>query len=95
MLKKVFNWSEVHLFETTCYKIHTLVKLLLINTDLFIHISFCIKGLAIVEHNKNQVVMRNMKKPNLSISRHLFGPRKWYVGLLEISHFFDNNLPKC
>ena len=21
---KVFNWSEVHLFEMTCYKIHTL-----------------------------------------------------------------------
>jgi hypothetical protein len=26
MLKKVFNWSEVHLFEMTCYKIHTLVS---------------------------------------------------------------------
>ena len=25
MLKKVFNWSEVHLSEMTCYKIHTLV----------------------------------------------------------------------
>ena len=25
ILKKVFNWSEVHLSETTCYKIHTLV----------------------------------------------------------------------
>ena len=24
MLKKVFNWSEVHLSEMTCYKIHTL-----------------------------------------------------------------------
>ena len=24
MLKKVFNWSEVHLTEMTCYKIHTL-----------------------------------------------------------------------
>ena len=24
MLKKVFNWSEVHLFEVTFYKIHTL-----------------------------------------------------------------------
>ena len=24
MLKKVFNWSEVHLFEMTCYKIHTI-----------------------------------------------------------------------
>ena len=23
-LKKVFNWSEVHLSEMTCYKIHTL-----------------------------------------------------------------------
>ena len=23
MLKKVFNWSEVHLSEMTCYKIHT------------------------------------------------------------------------
>ena len=28
MLKKVFNWSEVHLSEMTCYKIHTLVKIL-------------------------------------------------------------------
>ena len=26
MLKKVFNWSEVHLSEMTCYKIHTLSK---------------------------------------------------------------------
>ena len=26
MLKKVFNWSEVHLSEMTCYKIHTLVS---------------------------------------------------------------------
>ena len=25
MLKKVFNWSEVHLSEVTFYKIHTLV----------------------------------------------------------------------
>ena len=24
MLKKVLNWSEVHLSEMTCYKIHTL-----------------------------------------------------------------------
>ena len=24
MLKKVFNWSEVHLSKMTCYKIHTL-----------------------------------------------------------------------
>ena len=24
MLKKVFNWSEVHLSEMSCYKIHTL-----------------------------------------------------------------------
>ena len=24
MLKKVFNWSEVHLSEVTFYKIHTL-----------------------------------------------------------------------
>ena len=24
MLKKVFNWSKVHLSEMTCYKIHTL-----------------------------------------------------------------------
>ena len=24
MLKKVFNWSEVHLSEMTCYKIYTL-----------------------------------------------------------------------
>ena len=24
MLKKVFNWSEFHLSEMTCYKIHTL-----------------------------------------------------------------------
>ena len=28
MLKKVFNWSEVHLSEMTCYKIHTLDTLL-------------------------------------------------------------------
>ena len=28
ILKKVFNWSEVHLSETTCYKIHTLVEML-------------------------------------------------------------------
>ena len=27
MLKKVFNWSEVHLSEVTFYKIHTLAKL--------------------------------------------------------------------
>ena len=26
MLKKVLNWSEVHLSEMTCYKIHTLVR---------------------------------------------------------------------
>ena len=26
MLIKVFNWSEVHLAEMTCYKIHTLVS---------------------------------------------------------------------
>jgi hypothetical protein len=26
MLKKVFNWSEVHLSEVTSYKIHTLVN---------------------------------------------------------------------
>ena len=26
MLKKVFNWSEVHLSEMTCYKIHTLAS---------------------------------------------------------------------
>ena len=25
---KVFNWSEVHLSEMTCYKIHTLITLL-------------------------------------------------------------------
>ena len=25
MLKKVFNWSEVHLSEVTFYKIHTLI----------------------------------------------------------------------
>ena len=25
-LKKVFNWSEVHLSEVTSYKIHTLVR---------------------------------------------------------------------
>ena len=24
---KVFNWSEVHLSEMTCYKIHTLVTM--------------------------------------------------------------------
>ena len=28
MLKKVFNWSEVHLYEVTSYKIHTLNELL-------------------------------------------------------------------
>ena len=27
MWKKVFNWSEVHLSEMTCYKIHTLVSM--------------------------------------------------------------------
>ena len=27
MLKKVFNWSEVHLSEVTSYKIHTLVDI--------------------------------------------------------------------
>ena len=27
MLKKVFNWSEVHHSEMTCYKIHTLVTM--------------------------------------------------------------------
>jgi hypothetical protein len=26
MLKKVFNWSKVHLSEVTFYKIHTLIK---------------------------------------------------------------------
>ena len=30
MLKKVFNWSEVHLSEVTSYKIHTLVYVLLL-----------------------------------------------------------------
>ena len=25
-VEKVFNWSEVHLSEMTCYKIHTLVE---------------------------------------------------------------------
>ena len=25
-MKKVFNWSELHLSEVTSYKIHTLVK---------------------------------------------------------------------
>ena len=28
MLKKVFNWSEVHISEVTIYKIYTLVKFL-------------------------------------------------------------------
>ena len=28
MLKKVFNWSEVHLSEVTSYKIHTLTSCL-------------------------------------------------------------------
>ena len=28
MLKKVFNWLEVHLSEVTFYKIHTLAALL-------------------------------------------------------------------
>ena len=28
---KVFNWSEVHLSEMTCYKIHTLEMFLQIN----------------------------------------------------------------
>ena len=28
MLKKVFKWSEVHLSEMTCYKIHTLTFLI-------------------------------------------------------------------
>ena len=28
MLKKVFNWSEIYLSEMTCYKIHTLRKLI-------------------------------------------------------------------
>ena len=32
MLKKVFNWSEVHLSEVTSYKIHTLIAFL---TDFF------------------------------------------------------------
>ena len=27
MLKKVFNWSEVHLSEVTSYKIHTLAQI--------------------------------------------------------------------
>ena len=27
MLKKVFNWSGVHLSEMTCYKIHTLIRI--------------------------------------------------------------------
>ena len=27
MLKKVFNWSEVHISEMTCYKIHTLISI--------------------------------------------------------------------
>ena len=25
-VEKVFNWSEVHLSEMTCYKIYTLIK---------------------------------------------------------------------
>ena len=32
MLKKMFNWSEVHLSEMTCYKIHTLVKIMKLET---------------------------------------------------------------
>ena len=32
MLKKVFNWSEVHLSEVTSYKIHILVSMLQLYT---------------------------------------------------------------
>ena len=26
-VEKVFNWSEVHLYEMTCYKIHTSINI--------------------------------------------------------------------
>ena len=32
---KVFNWSEVHLSEMTCYKIHTLVSRYRISANSF------------------------------------------------------------
>ena len=38
MLKKVFNWSEVHFSEMTCYKIHTLIKIFChMNNNLKLH----------------------------------------------------------
>ena len=40
MLKKVSNWSEVHLSEMTCYEIHTLIVLFLIFRPGLILISF-------------------------------------------------------
>ena len=36
MLKKVFNWSEVHLSEVTSYKIHTLIATRLSNSPAFL-----------------------------------------------------------
>jgi hypothetical protein len=31
MLKKVFNWSEVHLYKVNSYKVHTLNSMLLMH----------------------------------------------------------------
>ena len=37
VMKKVFNWSELHLSEVTSYKIHILVTILNRRTDLFFY----------------------------------------------------------
>ena len=40
MLKKMFNWSEVHLSEINCYKIHTLI---------LSHVYWCVKMLLLYQ----------------------------------------------
>ena len=76
MLKKVCNWSEVHLSEVTFYKIHTLIQqpqcLQLIITvptlghSSFIHLSFIHYLLNIIHRPHLSTIVVQRRKKNLA-----------------------------
>ena len=60
--EKVFNWSEVHLSEMTCYKIHTLIYSILCFSG-FTHFMMFSDCQDILDQSKTKLVYQNMDQP--------------------------------
>jgi hypothetical protein len=63
MLKKVFNWSEVHLSEVTSYKIHTLMVFLAIHLNHYCSGKTRMAFIKVIEDDENQSYQPEPEKP--------------------------------